>query len=226
MTQSRRIKANVDGARAPVRRVLALSRLGYTPFLSAFVGRIGLVCAAGITLALTGAALSTSGASATSIECRIGDMRLMIGPPVPEKTEQHTATVSLTNLAVTTCRLDGYPTISLFDAHGRLHFLYSHRGDQMTTGARPDPIALRPRVTAFFAFNKNVCITLATRVARTLRVILPGSRASQSLVLPRGLFIDYCRSSDPGGTVTLSPFELNLKDTACRSQRSCRRPRP
>ncbi len=151
-------------------------------------------------------------------------MRLAIGPLVSEKTEQHTATVTLTNIAPTACRLDGYPTITLFDSRGRLlRFIYSHRGDQMITGARARSIDLRSRVSAFFALNKNVCVALTTRFARTLRIALPASPASRSIRLPRYPIIDYCPTGDPGATVTVSPIEPSLKDTACLAQGSCRR---
>jgi hypothetical protein len=177
-----------------------------------------------MALAIAVAALANASAGTAINSCRIGKMQLAIGPPVSEKTEQHTATVTLTNIAPTLCRLDGYPTITLFDSRGRLlPFIYSHRGDQMITGTHPPSIDLRSRVPAFVAFNKNVCVGRTTRLARTLRVALPVSQASRSIRLPRYPIIDFCPTGDPGATITVSPIEPSLKDTACLSQGSCRR---
>jgi hypothetical protein len=184
----------------------------------------GLACVTGIAVAIAVAALPNASAGRAINSCRISEMRLAIGPLVSEKTEQHTATVTLTNISPTACRLDGYPTIKLFDSRGgALPFIYSHRGDQMITGARPPSIDLRSRVSAFFAFNKSVCVTLTTRFARTLHIALSTSPASHSIRLPRYPIIDYCPTSDPGATITVSPIEPSLKEAACLSQRSCRR---
>src|SRR6266487_4349255 len=118
----------------------------------------GLACVAGVAVTIGVAALPNASAGTAISSCRIGEMRLAIGPLVSEKTEQHTARVTLTNISPTACGLDGYPTITLFDSRGRLlPFTYSHRGDQMITGARPPSIDLRSRASAFFALNKNVC---------------------------------------------------------------------
>ncbi len=171
-------------------------------------------------------ALAHVGGAITADACRIGQMRLKIGPLVSEKTEQHTATVTLTNLGSASCTLDGYPVIALLDSRGRiLPFIYSRRGDQMITSARPEPLHLQAGASAFFAFNKNACVSFTNRYARTLRVTLPGSRASRSIQLPRYPIIDYCQGNDPGATVTVSPIGRTRAEAFCQSQGACRRGR-
>jgi hypothetical protein len=184
----------------------------------------GLACATGLAVSIVFAGLATAGDGASITLCRISGMQLAVEPAGSEKTEQHTATFKLTNSAATACRLDGYPTITLFDGRGRLlPFIYSHRGDQMVTGGRPILINLRSRDSAFFAVNKNVCVTHTTRTARMLRVALPASPAKRSIALPRYPIIDYCARSDPGAIITVSPIERTRQGTSCLSQGSCRR---
>jgi hypothetical protein len=151
-------------------------------------------------------------------------MRLVLAPPFSEKTEQHTAGVTLRNLSASPCSLDGYPTVALSDGRGRrLHFDYRHQGDQMITSARPRLVRLDTNASAFFAFNKNVCVSYSDRYARVLRVTLPGRQTGRSIGLPRYPIIDYCDRGDPGKTITVSPIVRRSQDALCLSQRSCRR---
>jgi hypothetical protein len=176
-----------------------------------------------VTVALAVSTLAV-GASVEN-PCRISQMRLAIGPLVSEKTEQHTATVTLTNLAPLPCGLDGYPKIKLFDSRGRvLPFIYSHRGDQMLTGAPPTSLHLEPKASAYFAFNKIACVTFADRYAQTLRVMLPGSPVNRSIQLrPHDRLIDYCQGSDTFRTVTVSAVVPTRAESFCRLQGSCGR---
>jgi hypothetical protein len=184
----------------------------------------GIAWAVGIAVTSGFVGLATDGHGASINLCRISGMRVASEPVASEKTEQHTATFKLTNSAPTACKLDGYPVIALFDSWGRLlPFAYAHRGDQMITAARPTSIDLRSGDSAFFAVNKNVCITHTTRAARTLRIALPGSPARRSIGLHRYPIIDYCEGTDPGATITVSPIERTRQGTACLSQGSCRR---
>jgi hypothetical protein len=168
-------------------------------------------------------ALGGVGQAAIVTPCRINEMRLAVMLPGAEKTEQHTSTVSITNVSSRSCSLDGYPALALFDATGRkLPFSYAYRGDQMITAARPVPVRLGARSSAFFAFNKNVCISLTYRYARTVRVMLPGRRLSRTVQLPRRA-VDYCGRRDPGHIVTVSPIVRRFLDAFCLSQGPCRR---
>lgn len=154
--------------------------------------------------------------------CTTSQLRLKLGPFVSEKTEQHTAAFVLSNLARGGCSLDGYPAVTLLDSAGRLlPFAYGHRGDQMITAASPRPVRVAGGGSAFFALNKNVCVSFTRRVAAEIQVGLPGGQGSLSLRLQRYPLIDYCPAGDPGDGVTVSPIEPTLTAAACRSQRAC-----
>jgi hypothetical protein len=150
-------------------------------------------------------------------------MRLSLGPLVSEKTEQHTATVTLTNLLKSSCDLDGYPTLRFFDGRGRiLRFVYSHRGDQMITAAPPRPVHLAAGGSAYVAFNKTACTTFTGRYARTVHVELPRSPTSVSIALtPSTRRIEYCRDTEVSRTVTVSPIVATRADMFCRSEKPC-----
>jgi len=149
-------------------------------------------------------------------------MRIELGPPISEKTEQHTAAFVFTNRGSSVCTLEGYPTVKLFDVNGKLfRFAYGHRGDQMITNARPTNVRVSPGGSAYFELNKNVCVGFTNRAARTIRVTMPGGRESVSLRLPHYPIIDYCPAGDPGHGITVSPIEPTLAAAACRRQRAC-----
>lgn len=182
-----------------------------------------LVAAALATVLIGGVAPSSSAARHVSPPtCATSQLRLQVGPLVSEKTEQHTATFSLRNLEGSSCSLDGYPGVTLFDSAGRvLPFGYDHSGDQMITAASPQPVRVAAGGSAYFALNKNACVSLARRAASEIRIRLPGGHGSLSLRLPHYPLLDYCPAGDPGDGITLSPIEPTLTATACRSQRAC-----
>jgi Protein of unknown function (DUF4232) len=184
---------------------------------------IATIAAAVVAAAASVAGFAEAGSAGTLGSCHIGQMRLRMGPLVSEKTEQHTASVELTSIASDACTLDGYPVITLLDGRRTLlPFTYSHRGDLMISAARPAAVIVKAAGSAFFAFNKNACINFTTRIARTLRIAFPGSRVTQSILLPRYPIIDYCRD-DPGGHVAVSPIVPRLALAFCRRQNSCTR---
>jgi hypothetical protein len=112
-----------------------------------------------------------------------------------EATGQHTATIAVAN-AGPACTLDGYPRIVLLDARRRpLAFRYTHRGDQMITEARPQPVRVAHGGTVYFAFNKYRCDIGSLATARFVRVLLPGSRRWLELRMSRYPIIDYCREA-------------------------------
>ena len=145
-------------------------------------------------------------------------------PQKSEKTQQHTVTLRLMNVSRKTCTLSGYPAVSLTDSSGRpLPFAVRHGGDQMITGARPALVRLAPRASAFFAFNKNVCVGGSDGLAGTVSFILPGGHGSRSVRLPRSTRIDYCGTNDPGHTIAVSPVVARQSAAYCLKQGSCRR---
>jgi hypothetical protein len=187
-------------------------------------GRGGLVVALAVALVaglgLAGGAVS--GGAVAPVLCRVGQIGLAVGPLVVEKTQQHTAAFALTSSAHGRCALDGYPRVVLLDAQARpLPFSYEHGGDQMITSEVPAKFVVEPGRSAFFEVNKNACIGFTKRLARMMRVGLPGGLASQSIRLPRSPIIDYCPASDPGHAITVSPLEPRLSAAACLSTKPC-----
>jgi hypothetical protein len=153
-------------------------------------------------------------------------MTLRRGPLVSEKTgAQATLPLVITEHASTPCVLDGYPALVLVDGRDRvLPFQYTHRGDEMITGALPKPVPMRTGTSSYFALNKTGCDVRATRFARTLRVRLAGARHAESIRLQHYPILDYC---GPGffGRVAVSPFERRPSGWACESQGTCQRRR-
>jgi len=102
-----------------------------------------------------------------------------------------------------------------------LPFVYGHSGDQMITAASPKEVRVPAGGTAYFALNKNACVSATSRVATETRVRLPGGSTTLPLQLPHYPLIEFCPAGDPGDGITASPFEPTLTATACRSQRAC-----
>jgi Domain of unknown function (DUF4232) len=180
--------------------------------------------AAALAAALVGGATTSSSAAGrvSAPRCVASQLRLKLGPLVSEKTEQHTATFALTNMVRSGCSLDGYPTVTLTDAVGRLlPFTYGHHGDQMITAAPPTPVRVPGGGSAYFELNKNACVSFTRRVASEINVRLPGSQRTLSLRLPHYPLLDYCPPGEPGDGITVSPLEPTLTAAACRSQRAC-----
>lgn len=177
-------------------------------------------------LAICGLAASSAvGASRSVQACSLGSVTLRRGALVSEKTEQATLPLVVTERAVTSCVLNGYPSLTLFDRSGhRISFQYAHNGDEMITGARPKPVTLRMGTSAYFALNKTICQGYTTRVARTLRVALPGSRRTTTIWLQHYPILGYCGRGF-FGRVAVAPFERRRGDTGCYSQGSCQRRR-
>src|SRR5207244_456363 len=75
--------------------------------------------------------------------------------------------------------------------------------------------------SAYFALNKNACVSYASRAATDIRVQLPGGQGALSLPLPHYPLLDYCPAGDPGDGITLSPIEPTRTAAACHSQRAC-----
>lgn len=174
--------------------------------------------------ALVGVVTTTSSAAGRlpPAACTTSQVRLKLGPLVSEKTEQHTAAFTLRNVGASACSLDGYPAVTLVDAAGhRLSFAYGHRGDQMITAAAPARFLVPGGGFAYFALNKNACVSSTRRAATEIHVGVPGGKGILSLRLPHYPLLDYCPAGDPGNGITVSPIEPTPAATACRSQRAC-----
>jgi hypothetical protein len=183
---------------------------------------VALIAAAIVAALIGGVTPSSWAARRVSSECATSQLRLRLGQLVSEKTEQHTATFALVNLASSSCVLVGYPVVTLFNSGGKLlPFLYGHSGDQMITAAGPKLVRVPAGGTAYFALNKNACVSAASRIATAIHVRLPGRSSTLALRLPHYPLIEFCPAGDPGDGITVSPFEPTLSATACRSQRAC-----
>jgi uncharacterized protein DUF4232 len=126
---------------------------------------------------------------------------------VSEATGQHTPDVSLTNVSHSTCVLDGYAVVRLLDAQGHtLDFRCSHRGDQITTGAKPSPVYLPPKGQAWARINKYRCDIASTDSASRVIFELPYHGGNVGMAKSQYPFLDYCRG--PASLiVAISPFE-------------------
>ena len=134
--------------------------------------------------------------------CQAANLRVQPGEPVSEASGQRTADWSLTNTA-SPCVLDGYPGVTALDQQGRvLGFMYSHSGDQMTTGAQPQPVYLPEGSSAWIRLNAHRCDIQTQDTAETLKVTLPSDDGT--LTLPAA--INYCNETS-SLTITVSPFE-------------------
>lgn len=109
------------------------------------------------------------------------------------------------------CILDGYPTIALTDDRGSIPFAIGHGGDQMVTPRGPTRVVVRAGRSAFVLVNKYRCDLGDLRLARRLRLGLPGrSSPGLSLALPPYPRLGYCGKGDAGSTVVTSSFEPTL----------------
>jgi len=134
--------------------------------------------------------------------CQAAHLSVQAGAPVSEATEQHTRDWSLTNLGAP-CVLDGYPAVSALDQAGRvLGYSYTHAGDQMTTGALPQPVYLPTGSAAWIRMNKNSCVVGVADTATALQLNLPSGGGT--LKIPASL--DYCTQAY-SVTIAVSPFE-------------------
>jgi hypothetical protein len=126
---------------------------------------------------------------------------------VSEKTEQHSAFVTVTNVGSVACYLFGYPGISLYDARGVvLPLSYEWRGDQMITSSRPQRVDLAVGAKGYVLINKNVCVGSQVATAATLRFVPPDDTEALSLDDPPG-GLTSCESGDVGNTLDISPIE-------------------
>jgi Protein of unknown function (DUF4232) len=126
--------------------------------------------------------------------------------------------VRLTNHGAATCRLYGYPMITLLDRAGHSLPFRVHRGgagDQMITTRPSSMVVVAPRRHAFVGINKYRCDGGDRRLSRFMRLQVPGARKNLSLIarIPAWLDLGYCGRGDPGSSVAVSPFEPTANAT-------------
>lgn len=144
--------------------------------------------------------------------CSSSQLRLSIGPHVPEATQQNTLLILLTNVSAARCSLDGYPGIALSASSGpALRFTYRRSGDQTLTSALPTRIWLRPGAVAYLGINKETCTARQTVVAQRIRVTPPGDRRPIAVRLPAYPMLGYCGPGDPGHVIDITPAEPSFQ---------------
>lgn len=140
-------------------------------------------------------------------DCRVSQLTLATGFEISPGTGQNPLTLRLTNRAQRPCILYGYPTLAFTDERGSIPFPIRHGGDQMINRRRPTRVLARAGRSAFVLVNKYRCDLGDVRLARTLRLGLPGRKSPQlTLALPAYPGITYCGKRDPQSTVVTSPF--------------------
>jgi hypothetical protein len=147
--------------------------------------------------------------------CGPGAIRASLTYPVSPQTGEHAYLFALTNSSKTPCTLDGYPHVTLSHGSSPLPFVYRHGGGPYVTSRKPGRVNLDPGAHAYFAVAKYRCDS-GVASAATLMTISHIGRAGTAVLNLSQLAItalDYCRKAipgpgtDPGNTVTISPFE-------------------
>jgi hypothetical protein len=134
--------------------------------------------------------------------CRASDLRSSPASLVSEATGQHTNDWQFTNVSGSPCVIEGYPTVTLFDATGHLlPFRYKHSGDQMTTASPPTKVDLPPGSAAWLRLNRYRCDLASTATATTAQVSVPGGGTLRLSVEE-----PYCAQPE-SLLVAVSPFE-------------------
>ncbi len=151
---------------------------------------------------------TAAGAEGASVPaCGPGQLAMRNGPKVSEATEQETRVFALRNVSSRSCRLDGYPVVTLFTAHGGIvSFHYRDGGDQMLTSSRPHLVVLAPGGRGYFAINKNSCTLQSNATAWYVAAFPP----VQLIGMANSL--DHCSPNDPSGhVIDVSPFEKTIR---------------
>ena len=159
------------------------------------------------------AALLSAGDSntceASDQACRLSQLALSVGQEVSAPTGHNPFTIHLTNRGSQSCVVMGYPAISFSDRRGSLPFVVGHGGDQQVTSRPPKAVLIQPGQTAFVALQKYRCDLGNIRLARTMRLALPGGVPRTGSAVDFGSLgrrIAYCRGGTTVNVVSVSPF--------------------
>jgi hypothetical protein len=143
--------------------------------------------------------------------CRLARLTVARGPELSPATGQNPLALRLTNRGREACAVKGYPTLTFADARGAIPFVVRHAGDQMVTANRPRRVVVGAGRSAFVVVNKYRCDLGDVRLARWLRIGLPGGAGRRSFRLPAYPRLAYCGAGDPGSIIATSPFEPSLR---------------
>jgi len=141
--------------------------------------------------------------------------RSLLGPCASPTTGAHPIALRLVNRGRNTCRLRGYPIVTLRDERGIIPFAYRHGGDMMVTSRPPTPVVLRTGESAYVLLDKFRCDLGAVRTSTSVQIRLKGSTSrSRPIALPY-MRVSLCKPGIPaeGRVVNVSPFEPTLRAT-------------
>jgi hypothetical protein len=130
-----------------------------------------------------------------------------MGPPVSPMTGQNPVSLTMTNVGPAPCVLDGYPTVTFFDAQNNVVPFSIEHGDQEVTSESPRSVVIRPRRAGYMLVDKYRCDLGVVSVASTLDVVPPG----QTQALHVSSSYPFCGPGDPGSVVAVSPIEPDLR---------------
>jgi Protein of unknown function (DUF4232) len=167
-----------------------------------------------VSLLIVGA--SSGARSASTATCKMSQFGVVVGPYVSEATQQRTLALRLINHADSTCVVNGYPRLTLYDARGAIPFGIRHGCDQMISSRRPRQVAVRHNRSVFLVMNKGQCVEGMTPSTRgTTKIVIHtagGSPAETASIrfrskLPMPWRIpNYCGKGDTNSILTMSPF--------------------
>jgi Protein of unknown function (DUF4232) len=129
-----------------------------------------------------------------------------MGPPVSPMTGQNPVSLTMTNVGPAPCVLDGYPTVTFFDAQSNVVPFSIEHGDQEVTSGSPRSVVIRPRHAAYVLVDKYRCDLGVVSVASAMDVVPPG----QTQALHLSSTYPFCGPGDPGSVVAVSPVEPGL----------------
>jgi hypothetical protein len=164
----------------------------------------GLSGAAGLALLATLLIGAGEDGDVRPARCQLSELTLAVGPMISPGTGQNPLTLRLTNEARKACTLAGYPSIVFADRRSDIPFAIRHRGDQMIAPRRPTRVLVQVGRSAFVVVNKYRCDLGAVRLARSLRLGLPGGASRLTIRIPRWYTFAYCRGGNTA--VATSPF--------------------
>jgi hypothetical protein len=129
-----------------------------------------------------------------------------MGPPVSPMTGQNPVSLTMTNVGPAPCVLDGYPTVTFFDAQSNVVPFSIEHGDQEVTSESPRSLVIRPHHAGYVLVDKYRCDLGVVSVASAVDVVPPG----QTQALHLSSSYPFCGPGDPGSVVAVSPIEPDL----------------
>jgi hypothetical protein len=179
---------------------------------------------AALVVLLAAVAAGSVGCGGTAhTTCRITNFRVSVSPQDwSEPTGRHTRTIVLANTSGRACTVEGYPSVTFLDRHGRsLPFAITHEGG-VVAGRPPRPVAIPRAGSAFLVVDRYRCDLGETVSARKIVVVLPGSRVGRLARDVQNLGYAVCRGgpADPGNSIAVSAIVARPVDATDANQGS------